>query len=451
MTDDGTGMDAATFEEYHDFAAGLKTRGTGIGFAGVGAKVSFNVADCVITETRSNSFSGGSNWYLQSKKRLVWDDIQPSHLEGTGTRVEVRFRLDTKISYADSQSIIKILRRHFLPLFDNAFLDLYQHMGHYSKDLRFVINGQTMTPSDVKSDFQLDRAKVFFPTKAGKRIGYGVLGVAASEYPMRSDICGVVLSTYGKVIKGDLFNQFPGSLGARLFGLVEVPAFVNFLTTSKTDFLRSPDKHREFERLYDPIRQVFKGWLTELGVQQPEEVDTDEAHKLERELKNLIGDVPELANFFGFRIKASVLSPSNSGTTLASNAEGIQGTSPVGEGSRGEGPGPVDAGAEPGQAPVEDPEKPTMGAEPISRSAKRGPRITFKAAPDRPELAWVEGSSIVINRDHPAYKRVRSNSQARRLYSLFAIASAVQKFVGSEHKAPDMAFIDRMMTAWGNR
>jgi len=33
--DDGKGMNSDTFEEYHDFAAGLKTRGTGIGFAGV--------------------------------------------------------------------------------------------------------------------------------------------------------------------------------------------------------------------------------------------------------------------------------------------------------------------------------------------------------------------------------------------------------------------------------
>lgn len=51
VTDNGRGMDSGQFEQYHDFAAGLKTRGSGIGFAGVGAKISFNVADRVITET----------------------------------------------------------------------------------------------------------------------------------------------------------------------------------------------------------------------------------------------------------------------------------------------------------------------------------------------------------------------------------------------------------------
>ena len=49
VTDNGNGMSAAQFEQYHDFAAGFKSRGTGIGFAGLGAKVSFNIADKVVT------------------------------------------------------------------------------------------------------------------------------------------------------------------------------------------------------------------------------------------------------------------------------------------------------------------------------------------------------------------------------------------------------------------
>src|SRR3990172_3914290 len=97
VSDNGKGMDTSTFDEYHDFAAGLKTRGTGIGFAGVGAKISFNIADCVITETRSDSFSGGSDWYLESKKRLLWEDVGVAHLVGRETRVEVRFRGDARL------------------------------------------------------------------------------------------------------------------------------------------------------------------------------------------------------------------------------------------------------------------------------------------------------------------------------------------------------------------
>ena len=66
--DDGAGMDAGAFEQYHDFAAELKTRGDGIGFAGVGAKISFNIADRVINETTSDSFPGVSSTASTAKR-----------------------------------------------------------------------------------------------------------------------------------------------------------------------------------------------------------------------------------------------------------------------------------------------------------------------------------------------------------------------------------------------
>lgn len=114
VTDNGKGMTANDFEQYHDFAAGLKTRGTDIGFAGVGAKISFNIAERVITETCSQSFFGGSNWYLQSKKKLIWENIQPEYLKQQGTRVEVFFSKDAKLSYSSTDDILKIIKRDSL-------------------------------------------------------------------------------------------------------------------------------------------------------------------------------------------------------------------------------------------------------------------------------------------------------------------------------------------------
>ena len=104
VTDNGTGMTQEDFDQYHDFAAGLKTRGMGIGFAGVGAKISFNIASQVITETRSSSYAGGSNWYLESEKNLIWDDIPPSHLDNHGTRVNVIFRKGVGLPFNDRNS-----------------------------------------------------------------------------------------------------------------------------------------------------------------------------------------------------------------------------------------------------------------------------------------------------------------------------------------------------------
>jgi len=450
VTDDGKGMDASEFEQYHDFAAGLKTRGTGIGFAGVGAKVSFNIANRVVTETRSESFSGGSDWYLQSAKKLIWEDIRPKHLQGTGTRVAVTFKPNAVIPYGGREDLVELLRRHYLPLTDTGFLDLYERMGIYSENLRFVANGAPLRPSDVATELGLSEVRQFFPAKAGKRIGYGVMGLAPSEYPLGPDYCGLLLCTRGKVIKPDLFNQFPGTLGPRMIGLVEVPAFVNFLTTAKTDFMRK-SKPREFERLYGPIREEFKAWLGELGIQPAEIAGTDEAAKLERELKKILQDIPELSDFFGFRIRKTVLEESNTGAISASIHEGIEVTFPVGEGSAGQGPGPVDVGGEPGEALVEDRDSGTKPAKPISRTARRGPKIAFAERPDQVDLAWVEGSNVVINSGHPSRPKARSDGRSRTLHDLFAIGSAIQRFRASGDEPADLMFIDRMMAAWGKK
>lgn len=449
VEDNGDGMTEQQFADYHDFAAGLKVRGGGIGFAGVGAKVSFNIADRVLTETRSSSFEGGSDWYLRSKKKLVWQDTAPTGLPGRGTSVEVRFTSPAKVTYACTEDVLRLLRRHYLPLMDPKFLELYEKLNCYSSDLRFVVNGEAVGLSRVVAALSLDRIREFLPKRRGKLYGYGVLGVAAEEYPVAPDVCGALICTYGKVIKGELFSQFPGTLGPRLFGLVEVPDLVKFLTTAKTDFIRR-GKQKQFEGLYDPIRQQFKSWLKDIGVEPTEVAGTDEARRLERELKRLVDEVPELADFFGFRSKKPVLRPDSAGEVPATPHEGLEVTFPVGEGSKGQGPGPADVGDEPGQALLQKDEG-EKRAQPISRRAQRGPKIAFAEAPNRTDLAWVEGSNVVINTAHPCYVRVRGHTKARRLHSLFAVGGAVQRFLAQEGESPDLMFVDRMMGAWGKK
>jgi hypothetical protein len=450
VKDNGRGMTESDFDQYHDFASGLKTRGEGIGFAGVGAKISFNIADRVITETRCRQFSRGSNWYFKSKKKLVWEDIKPTHLRTSGTRVEVKFREDTKVSYSSRSDIIGLIQRSYLPLLDVQFLELYERMNVYSKTLRFVINGEQLRPQNIIKTFQLEKTRVFFPKRGGKRIGYGILGVAPSEYPLGQDISGLLLCTRGKVIKPELFSQFPVEIGPRIFGLVEIPDFVKYLTTSKTDFIRR-GKHRQLESLCDPIREEFRGWLIELGVQQVRTSRADEAAKLEQELKKILDDIPELNEFFGFRIPKSTLTESSKGPIKASQHEGMEVTFPLESGVKGVGPGPVNAGDEEGLALVEEQKDGTIKAKPISRRGKRGPRITFAEAPRRVELAWVEGNSVVLNSGHPCYKKIQGRSSVRRLHNFYGIAVAIQRFLGEDEKNPDLNFIDRMMAAWGKK
>ena len=447
--DDGTGMSASQFDEYHDFAAGLKTRGEGIGFAGVGAKISFNVAERVITETRSDSFIGGSDWRLKSKKQLVWEDMRPSRVRAHGTRVEVHFKTTTSPPFATTDDIIQLLRRHYLPLFDTKFLDLYERLGQYPCDLRFRVNGRTVQPGIVAEQLGLSRTREFTPSRRRKKIGYGLFGVASCEYPLGPDSAGVLLCTHGKVVKSELFNQFPGALGPTIFGVVEVPGFISFLTTAKTDFMRTRGKHRQLESLYGPVREEFKIWLAELGVQSVEATDIDEAGKLERELRKLVEAIPELGEFFGFRSAARVLQKSADGTVGAAAHEGQESTLPIGAGAGGGDAGPPDIGDDPGTALMEDRQAGSVKAKPISRTARRGPKVGFAAAPDRTEVGWVDGNCVYINSAHPAYTKSQSNSRTKRIHCLYAIGTAIQRFLATGDGDYDHMFIDRLMAGWG--
>ncbi|MBI3947791.1 MAG: ATP-binding protein [Armatimonadetes bacterium] len=449
VEDDGRGMDARTFQEYHDFAAGLKARGTGIGFAGLGAKISFNVADRVITQTRSRSFAGGSEWRLAEQGRLVWEELPPGGLSNCGTRVEVHFGANSAPSYSSEDHLANLVRTHYLPLFDTKFLDLYHKLRRYSNKLRFFVNSQEVHPVHLSEALALDHVSEFFPTRGGKRYGYGILGVSGSDYPLGPGVSGVQVCTHGKVVKSDLFDQFPGPIGPRVFGLVEVPELITFLTTAKTDFNRR-GRCREFEQLYDPIRQHFKAWLRQIGVQQEEPAGADESAKLEREISRILGAVPELADFFGSRTRTNVLLHSREGTAATSGV-GSQLTLPIGSGAGRGREGPEDEGQGPEGRALGQTETGGDTARPISRTSRRGPKITFVDAPQRLELAWVEGNNIAINAGHPAYIRSRSDAGERRLHCLFAIAGAVQRFLGTEGAAGDPTFVDRMMAAWGKK
>ena len=132
-----------------------------------------------------------------------------ANLSGPGTRVEVHFRADIRPSYATTDDLVKLLQRNYLPLLDGKFLDLYQRLGLYPRSLRFVINGEEYFPTDIADDFIQEAKQEIYPESSGRKLGFGILGLASHDYPLGEDVGGVLLCTHGKVIRTDLFNQFP--------------------------------------------------------------------------------------------------------------------------------------------------------------------------------------------------------------------------------------------------
>ena len=191
--------------------------------------------------------------------------------------------------------------------------------------------------------------------------------------------------------------------------------------------------------------------MAELGIEPLESTHTDEAAKLERELRKLVEDIPELGEFFGFWTKKAVLQQSDSGPIVADAQEGAQIALPFGNGTSSGNTAPQDIGEELGHALIQNQENGTKKAEPISRTSRQGPKISFASVPDRLDLAWIDGNNVVINSGHPSYTRVRSNATARRLYCFFAISAAVQRFLAASDNSRDLMFIDRFMAAWGSK
>jgi HSP90 family molecular chaperone len=76
VIDDGRGMSRRELTRYHDLAASSKTKGRGIGFAGVGIKLGLLLADEVITETRRGHVHIATSWKLGSRTRAPWTKTQ---------------------------------------------------------------------------------------------------------------------------------------------------------------------------------------------------------------------------------------------------------------------------------------------------------------------------------------------------------------------------------------
>lgn len=453
ICDNGKGMSKSQFRQYHDFAAGLKRKGNTIGFAGVGAKISFNIARRVKTETRSEDFFGGSDWHFDSRGKLVWEDIKPKTIPDgtTGTRVEVHFASSSDFPYGSREELADSIRHHYLPLLDERFLALYEKIGLYSKKLRFTIDGKPLPTTRVENKYSLRETKDIYPTnKRGNSVGFGFFGLADEDYPISERRCGISLCTHGKIIKSDFLNQYPGQYAPKILGVVEIPSLIKFLNTSKSDFNRPRGRARTLESLLNLVRQEFKEWLADIGVSDFERnEDASEVAKIEREISKIISDVPELAEFLGSanQSRNKVLRQSGQGEFEGHFGLGIDPVSINSGGKTEEGTSPAATEPDYGE-PIE--EGGERKARSISRKVRTGPKIAFSPRPDQVELAWVEGNSIIINSGHPAYEKAKTNPTSRIFHNLFSIGSAVQKLILSdENREPDIAFVDKMMAAWG--
>ena len=445
VKDDGKGMDAVEFAQYHDFAAELKNRGGGIGFAGVGAKISFNIADRVVTETRNGGVVNASDWRWHSDGSLRWNQIQSNQLKADGTRVEVHFMQGQELPNIDSEYLVDVLKRHYLPLFVTEYVRAYAAINIYPIPPRFMVNGTPIPQYKLDSLAALEhRVNVQFPSGRQNKGGWGAIGVSRRDCPVDGKTYGVLLCTHGKVIKPDLFGLSTGALGTKLFGIVEIPALIEYLTTDKCDLKGGPGRSKGLNRVLDPVREELRKFLADQGIAVAQKKRNQLSAKLERELTKMVGRLPELQDFDGLLRRSRALRKSDAGNILSAEVKKQNGGEVTERDRDNNQENGHSSGGESRQA---DKEGKTRAKRRRSRK-HQGPRVAFEEHPSRSETAWLDSDTVVINSGHKAYRNRTTHDQARLTYCMFAIGVALDK-ADLVQPEDSTSYVDKFISAWG--
>ncbi|MDH3287459.1 MAG: ATP-binding protein [Betaproteobacteria bacterium] len=459
ISDNGSGMPRRDLRRYHDLAASTKTRGQGIGFAGVEIKLALLVCKDVVTESRRGKSHVATQWHLASRHRAPWKWTPPPGMvaqQGTAVRLHLA---DPLSPLTDGGFIESAIRRHYQPLLDPACDSILTPL--YPRGASFEVNGE---PRAKQSSRAPETAPLAIHT--GRKRKPSVAGYLFRETAsLPEDQRGIAVSTYGKIIKRgwDWLGVSP-SMPDRIGGVIEAPVLATSLTLNKGDFIRTGQRGAIYLAARKAIQEVVVRQLAQWGdAPGPSETARPRAMRtLERDLERVLLELTE-----GFPLLASLVEHRPGGQKRlplapAAGLGGEPGFSPMPL------PGAAHAGAETGETTTapessdvpegqESPSPPsgkdsTDGgvALPDSRRRRRpirlGLAVQFEERPDDPEPGRLVESTVFINRAHPAYQRAaasRSEGYHVALSVALALAPLAVEPVG-EH-----AFITTFLARWG--
>lgn len=437
ILDNGKGMRRQELREYHNIAATTKIRGKGIGFAGIGAKLSLLVAASVITETRGGRGSRcATQWHLASATRAPWKFIPFSGKVpySRGTAVTLIFNKDSAL--LSEQFIQKIVRYHFYPLFVPEFVDvIFRYI--YKKGIAFEINNQPVMHPEAHLPPSSYPFRIILGKKLKRAAGFGFLVKREpSEIFSEAESFGLAISTYGKVIKyGWEWVGIKPKEDAPIYGIVEIPALAEILTINKMDFLRDAASLKKYYQYRKAIQEAVLPILEKFG----ESIKTEEQKKylkpltqaIERTLKDLAGDFPEIMPLLG-------LKRSKEKGFLKTEAPLIEIIEEIAK-ENGE-----------TQKITEKESKKTENKEKFQKEklvSSKGPALLIgleQALENEPISRMVE-NKILINVNHPAYQKALKQGFGE-YHTVFCVAWTLSYFLEDIHSP--QAFINNFFSAW---
>jgi hypothetical protein len=461
VVDDGAGMKRRELARFHDIAATTKTRGEGIGFAGVGIKLGLLASEEVVTETRRGPSHVASSWSLASRHRAPWRWVPPPGLvsqHGTAVRLRLREPLSPLLEHGFIEAV---LQRHFQPLLDPAFDVLLA--AHYQRGVAFAVRGEVLPRLRAGSAAGAGRVPLLI--RVGRQRKPSAVGyLVRADGPLAEDLRGVAVSTLGKIIKRgwDWLGLFP-SQPERVGGVIEVPALAECLTLNKADFIRTGTKGAVYLAYRKAIQEAVAAQLAAWGDARDvraEETRRRKTRPLERDLEavlvNLADDFPLLTALVeragGGQRRLPMGGPDGRGglgiSSLAAEAEKAATANEVAP------PEPAPATPE-GAAPPEGAESlpqpvPTV----LPQAERRGPKrpahyaltLQYESRPDDEALGRLAESTVYVNEAHPAYRRaVASKSEGYHL--ALTVAMALAPLAVEPERAH--GFVTAFLARWG--
>ncbi len=459
--DNGNGMNRVALRSYHNIAASTKERGAGIGFAGVGAKLSLLVAEKVVTESRGkHGAQGAAEWFLKNTFRAPWKFVPFSGVveDGKGTAVTIVLAHDTN-TLLDSDFLIKTVQRHFYPLVSQHEAMVKILNGLYRKPVEIIVNGKKICVEPLASNV---RSFFVHLGKSRKSVGGGFIERSEMDEnfwhrlfghdAVRSGDFGLRISTYGKVIKGGwewlgLAPKHPELLS----GVVEVPMLSEILTTNKSDFLSDPASLKKYYEVRKAVQRAVLPVLRDLGEieEKKGETKTPSSFKpltqdIEGALSLMADAFPELEALVGEHWRRRLASEGKGGKRQARGqvekvSDGLEETSVESDKDLLISTNRVQRG--------ENLQEDASG-EREKRVRQPGMEIVFEAFSQESErtlLGKLVEEKVIINTAHPAWLRVQSLGQ-EPYHVLLTVALTLGEYLQSPQGMS--AFVSDFLKAW---
>ncbi len=455
--DNGRGMQRRELARFHDIAASSKTRGQGIGFAGVGIKLGLLVCEDVFAETRRGKTHAASSWHLASRYRAPWKWVPPAGLlseRGTAVRLKLQNALSPLL---DPGFLENVLRRQFEPLLDPVFDKFLA--DNYPKGILIRLNGQMLDKQSWTAPLHAPLEIRMLRKRKPSAFGY----LTREELPFSEERRGIAVSTFGKVIKRgwDWMGMTPVA-AERIGGLIEVPELAACLTLNKADFIRSGARGATYLAFRKAIQEAVFRQLALWGdapatsaAAPPREVRPLQ-RDLGRMLEDLAVDFPLLASLVEQRVGGQKKLPlGGNGDAEAGRSfiaasiirqpenEKVNGIATASEAARADGA----METKPETEAVQENSAlrlPSRGGS--RRPAHYGLDIDFEDRADDAEMGRLVDSTVWVNRAHPAYRRALAS---RSIGYHIALAVGMSLAPAAVEPAHEHNFITAFLARWG--